>query len=113
VQLLFENMNKGWSYKIEVTFGRRSGILVCCTKYSPDIWEYFSQELQKVKKRKKSRNEDKRAGEVARDAHGLLWVDPSTDPRDPACLAWVMGWLDPPAAPIHRIQALTQTNHTT
>jgi hypothetical protein len=46
------------------------------------------------------------------DARGPLWVDPSTDPRDPACLAWVTGWLDPPPAPTHKTQTLTQTNHT-
>jgi hypothetical protein len=45
---------------------------------------------------------------IIQDAGGLLWVDPSTDPRDLACLAWVMGQLDPPRAPTHRAQALTQ-----
>jgi hypothetical protein len=48
-----------------------------------------------------------------RDARGLLWVDPSSDPRDPECLAWVTGWLDPPPAPTQITQVLTQTNYAT
>jgi hypothetical protein len=35
----------------------------------------------------------KQGGLAPRYAGGLWWVDPNHDPRDPAQLSWIVGWL--------------------
>jgi hypothetical protein len=48
--------------------------VVCCTKCPPDVWSYFSHELQSVRERKKSTNE-----EILHRVHSMVEIPDNED----------------------------------
>jgi hypothetical protein len=59
VQVLFERILRGWSYKVEGVFGEKSGNILRCTKCPPKIGNYFLHELQRVWERKKTIHDER------------------------------------------------------
>jgi hypothetical protein len=48
-----------WRYKVERVFSGENGNVARCTKCPPDIREYFLRELQRVRERKKTINDER------------------------------------------------------